>query len=87
MINLIKKLIAWIRPSFEGNDHKLSFRRITAFVYVLVDLYITMTGRIASVEMLHVHYSILLFILILVGIITTQNLMEMLPKFRGGKNE
>ena len=79
--------MAWIRPTFEGSDGKLSFRRSTAFVYVIVDLFIIMTGRIASVEMLHVHYSILLFILIMTGIITVQNLMELMPKFRGGKNE
>lgn len=81
-VNLIKtmfkKIFNYLKPSFEGNDGKISYRRLTAFVYVITDVWLLVTGKINSIETLHAHYSLLIFILLLTGIITAQNILQVI---------
>lgn len=72
----MKKLIQWLKPSFEGTDGKVSYRRLTAFLFCWIDAYIILTAKVNTEIMLNVHYSILAFILLLTGIITTQNILQ-----------
>ena len=76
-------IIQWVKPSFEDNDGKSSYRRFTAFFFVIADGYLLYADRIKSDIMLSVHYSLLAFILILTGIVTFQNIID----FKNGKTE
>lgn len=79
----MNKIIQWLRPSLEGDDGKSSYRRLTALFFVLVDGYLLYADRIKSTVMLNVHYSLLIFILCMTGIVTVQNIID----FKNGKNE
>lgn len=80
---MINKLIQWLRPSFEDSSDKSSYRRLTAFFFVIADGYLLYADRIKTPIMLNVHYSLLIFILIMTGIVTVQNIID----FKNGKNE
>lgn len=79
----MNKLIQWLRPSFEDNEGKSSYRRLTALFFVLVDGYLLYADRIKTPIMLNVHYSLLVFILCMTGIVTVQNIID----FKNGKHE
>lgn len=79
----MNKIIQWLRPSLEGEDGKSSYRRLTALFFVLVDGYLLYADRIKTNVMLNVHYSLLIFILCMTGIVTVQNIID----FKNGKNE
>lgn len=81
------KLLAWIKPSLEGEDNKSSYKRLTALFFVIMDGYIIYSGKIDSEIMLWVHYSILAFILLLTGIISAQNVIEFKNGSKSDKKE
>lgn len=79
-MKFIKSFIDWLRPSIEDHTGAASYRRLTALVFVILDLYIVATEKIKTQLMLNVHYSILVFVLVLIGIVTVQNVLTFLNK-------
>lgn len=69
------KFIQWIRPSFEDNDGKSSYRRITAFVFVCLISYMVVFDKVQQEVHLKVFYSMLVTLLLLIGIVTAQNIL------------
>lgn len=76
----MRALINWIKPSFEDDKGSASYRRLTAFTFAALDLYIVGFDKVDSDIMLHVHYSILVFVLLLIGIVTVQNILTFFKK-------
>lgn len=79
----MKKLINYIRPSFEGDDGKLSYRRASAFVVLMLIVGMTIKGFINEYE-ISAFYGLLAFFLILTGIITADQLIRLK---NGDKND
>ncbi|TZF84506.1 hypothetical protein FW774_05830 [Pedobacter sp. BS3] len=71
----MKRLINWIRPSFEDNDGKASYRRITAFVFVCLICYMVIWNRIQTEIHLKAFFALLITLLLLIGIVTVQNIL------------
>lgn len=78
----MNRLIQWIRPSFEDNEGKSSYRRFSAFYAICMDAYIIIGDKITNETMLWVHYSLLVYSLVMTGIVTVQNILD----FKNGKN-
>lgn len=76
----MKKFIAWIRPSFEDNTGKASYRRITAFVFVWLMCYMVVCDKIKSDIHLKVFYAIEVGLMLMTGIVTTQNILTYFNK-------
>ena len=74
-------IIQWLRPSFEDNDGKSSYRRLSAFYAICMDAYIILADKITNDTMLWVHYSLLVYSLVMTGIVTVQNIID----FKNGR--
>lgn len=77
----MRKLIKYIRPSFEGEDGKFSYRRASAFVILCLIAGMTIKGFINEYE-ISALYGLIAFFLILTGIITADQLI----RFKNGDN-
>lgn len=74
----------WLRPSFEGNDGKSSYRSLSAFYAIVMDAYIILGDKVQNDVMLWVHYSLLAYSLLMASVVTTQNIIDFK---NGSKNE
>ena len=79
----MRKIILWLKPSFEDADGTASYRRISAFVFVCLICFMVLGDKITSDLKLRAFYALLVTFLLLVGIVTTQNILT----FFRGKNE
>ena len=70
-------IIQWIRPSFEGEDGKSSYRRLSAFYALCMDMYLILADKITNPIIEHVHYSLLIYSLVMTGIVTIQNIIDL----------
>lgn len=77
------KILAWIIPSFEDNKGQASYKRLTAFALLSLDSYLILKDKIATSIMLHVHYSLLIAMLLTAAIITTENVITILSIVKG----
>jgi hypothetical protein len=80
------KFIKWLRPSFEDNDGKASYRRITAFVMVCLISYMVVYEKVQIELHFKVFLSLLITLLLLIGIVTTQNILTFFNK-KSDENE
>lgn len=88
-MNWVKRLwvyqfVMWVKPSFEDADGTASYRRISAFVFVCLICYMIIWDKISSDLKLNAFYALLVTFLLLVGIVTTQNVLTF---FRANKIE
>lgn len=74
------KIIQWIKPSFEDAHGTASYRRISAFIFVVLICFMVFCDKIKTTESLHAFYALLVTFLLLVGIITTQNILTFFNK-------
>jgi|GEM_PF-6453326 len=74
------KFINWLKPSFEDNHGKSSYRRITAFVFVCLISYMIIFDKVQQEVHLKAFYSMLVTLLLLIGIVTTQNILTFLNR-------
>lgn len=79
----MRKIILWLKPSFEDADGTASYRRISAFVFVCLICFMVLGDKITSDLKLRAFYALLVTFLLLVGILTTQNILT----FFKGRNE
>lgn len=76
----MKKFITWIRASFEDNTGKSSYRRITTFVFVCLISYMVIWDKVKTDIHFKVFLSLLVTMLLLIGIVTTQNILQFFNK-------
>ena len=74
------KFINWIKPSFEDNDGTASYRRITAFILICLISYMVLWDVIKTPISLNAFYALLTTFLLLVGIVTAQNILTFFNK-------
>jgi nitrate/nitrite transporter NarK len=78
----MKNLINWFLASVEDEKGKLSGRRATAFIFVLMAIYTLVEYMEMKAEVAeHIWYGILGMILLLFGVITWENVTN----FKNGK--
>jgi hypothetical protein len=80
---MLKRIINWIRPSLEGDDNKSSYRRLSALVLLMLMVYLGVAGKITNTTMF---YALLVYsstFLMLVGILTADNIITFVSKCRG----
>ncbi len=78
----MRKLINYLRPSFEGEDGKLSYRRASAFVVLTLIVGMTIRGFVNEYD-ISALYGLIAFFLILTGIITADQLI----RFKNGEKQ
>lgn len=78
------RIINWIAHTFEGHDGKASFRRMTAFVLICLNVFMVCGDKLPEASRLHVYYANLVAISLIIGIVTTQNILSF---FNRGKHE
>lgn len=76
-------MVRWVKPSFEGQDGTASFRRFVAFSLILLDIFLVICDKLNEEQRLAVYYANLATVLLIIGIVTTQNILEF---FNRGKN-
>lgn len=81
---LIWDFLRWLKPSFEGGHGTASFRRFTAFWLVILDAYLIIADKLEESARIYVYYANLVTVLLIIGILTTQNVLEFFN--RGNKN-
>lgn len=74
------KLIKWIRPSFEDNTGKASYRRMTAFVFVCLICYMIIWDKVKTELQFKVLLALLITLMLLIGVVTAQNLLTFFNK-------
>lgn len=77
-------MVAWIRPTFEGQDGKASFRRFSALTLIILDIYLVVCDKLSESDRLNVYFANLVTVLLIIGIVTTQNILEF---FNRGKKD
>lgn len=82
---MLKKFKDWIIPSFEGEDGKASFRRLTAFVLIIFESYMVFGDKIPEESRISLYYANLITILLIIGIVTTQNVLEFFNRGNNGR--
>ncbi len=78
----MKRFLLWLKPSFEGDDNKSSFRRISAFIILLVMIYVGVAGTVTSMLHLYVLAIYATAFLMLVGIITIDNILTLINTYK-----
>lgn len=81
----MRKFINWIIPTLEGQDGKASFRRLTALVLILLDIFLVLGDKLLETDRINVYYANLITILLIIGIVTTQNILEFFNRGKDGK--
>jgi len=81
--------LKWVEPSFTGNDRKASGRKLSACVFMV--LISTTTSKLLLKEDINVFHIYLLVVLVstfllLIGILTAQNLMDIWKNGNGKSN-
>jgi hypothetical protein len=85
---MIPKFVDWIAHTFEGGDGKASFRKMTAFILIILNIYLLVFDKLMIEDRVHVYYANLLTISIIIGIVTTQNILAFLNRGSdGSRNE
>lgn len=79
-------LIHWLKPSFEGQHGTASFRRFTAFWLVVLDAYLIFADKLSESDRVNVYYANLAAILLIIGIVTTQNILQFFNRGKDGGN-
>jgi len=74
-------MLKWLQPAFSGNDDKTSSRKLSSFVFML--LIVSTTSKLLlkdDVSIYHVYILVILVatFLLLVGILTIQNIVDIL---------
>lgn len=84
MKKLFFDFVNWAKPSFEGQNGTASFRRFTAFFLVMLDMYLILADKINEDQRVNVYYANLVAVLLIIGIVTTQNVLQF---FNRGKED
>lgn len=82
---MLKKFILWLKPTFEDANGTASYRRLTALVFTLLICYMIMSNYIQTMIHLHAFFGLLVSVLLLIGIITAQNIITII-KGQNGSN-
>lgn len=77
-------IVRWLKPTVEGPDGVASFRRFVAFTLIILDIFLVVGDKLNEGQRLAVYYANLVTVLLIIGIITTQNILEFFN--RGNKN-
>jgi len=81
---MLTKLWNYIKSIWEGEDNRLSLRRLVAILLAWLIVHLTVKEKIQTQLQLDALYSIEMLFLLLIGIITTNNLLTF---FNKGKDE
>lgn len=81
----MKRIIQWLKPSLEGDDNKSSYRRLSALVILMLMTYVTAAGKITTMIGLYVLMTHAVVFLLLVGIITADNIITLVNKYKNDK--
>lgn len=78
----IKAVWHYLKPSWEGDDNKLSYRRASQFVFVVLVVKIVLTG-FANIYQVYALLCILITFLLLAAIISADNIIECFRQVKG----
>jgi len=83
-------MLKWLQPAFSGNDDKTSSRKLSSFVFML--LIVSTTSKLLlrdDISKYHVYILIILVttFLLLIGILTIQNIVDILKNGKTLKND
>lgn len=76
----MKKVLDYILHMMEGNDNGLSIRRVIAMILLGFIGYLILGDRITTQLVLNAFYALLTAILLLISVITIQNILEFFNK-------
>jgi len=81
----MKRILQWLRPSLEGDDGKASYRRLSAWAILMLMIYMTAAGKLTTMIGLYILITHAVVFLLLVGIITADNIITLVNKYKNDK--
>lgn len=85
-MNRFLRAIVWLRSSVEGDDGKPSHRKLTTFTFVSLIVYMVIVRLNSQIE-LNAFYSLLISSLVLIGIVTVDNVLKFFGRGGADKDE
>lgn len=79
--------VRWVQPSFEGNDRTASYRRFTAFGLAILNAYLIIADKLEIADRINAYYANLIAISLIIGIVTAQNILDLLNRGKTPKEE
>lgn len=84
---MITKILQYLKPSFEGIDGKLSYRRASQFVFIVLLSFMVLTGKTETQYQFYTLVALIVAFLLLASIITSQQIIEAIKSLAEKRKE
>lgn len=74
--NFVTRFVDYMRPTWEGGDGKISYRRSSQFVFIFLMVFVVVTGKTLTLYGIWTLVILALVFLLLAAIITGQQIIE-----------